>query len=88
MFFLLPFECIFIMRPEYHSFTPNREYIAELMKTVKSNFASINDHPDIKALYKEFYIATTGIKYTVGADNAKKSSTPQNSSLKITSDLR
>lgn len=52
----------------------NYEQIAEFMKTAKGKFLlSINDHPDIKKLFKDFNIKTVGIKYTVGGSKVNTS---------------
>jgi len=51
------------------------ERIAKLMDSSKGKFLlSINDHPDIRELFKKFDISTIGIKYTVGKDKNNKAS--------------
>lgn len=57
------------------------EKMAELMQNCEGKFLlSINDHSDIKSLFKGFTIKTVGIKYTVGSS---KSSTKKSNELLI-----
>lgn len=43
------------------------ELMAVMMKEIKGKaIISLNDHPDIRRVFKDFHIETTDIKYTVG----------------------
>jgi DNA adenine methylase len=44
------------------------EELAETLRTMKGKaMVTLNDHPDIRALFQDFTIESTDIKYTVGA---------------------
>ncbi len=50
----------------------NYERMAELMKNCKGKvMVSINDHPDIRRVFKDFNIMETDIKYSTGSNHGR-----------------